>query len=72
MEGCNNKVQRKGLCIKHGARDDLIQCNFEGCRNASREGGICKKHLKETYDHVKLYEGGGEDGESIEEFVPEA
>ena len=41
-DGCNNKVVKGGVCIKHGAKHK--RCNSDGCTNIAKRGGVCKKH----------------------------
>jgi hypothetical protein len=44
QEGCGNKVQQGGVCIKHGAKVKRKNCSQEGCGNKVRQGGVCIKH----------------------------
>ena len=41
-EGCANKAQNGGVCIRHGAK--MKQCTSEGCLNRAVKGGVCKRH----------------------------
>ena len=42
QEGCNNKVVKGGVCIKHGVR--VKRCSQDGCGNHVVKGGVCVKH----------------------------
>ena len=37
-----NRVQKKGVCIRHGAKHR--QCKVEGCTNIVVNGGVCRRH----------------------------
>jgi hypothetical protein len=43
-DGCTNKAQKGGVCIKHGAKIERKLCSSEGCTNIAVKGGVCKKH----------------------------
>jgi len=45
FSGCSSRVQKRGLCYKHGAGDGVRKCGYRCCRNVAKEGGLCKKHL---------------------------
>ncbi|KAF0688486.1 Aste57867_19887 [Aphanomyces stellatus] len=41
--GCTNMVNKRGLCVRHGARDGL--CSIPGCHTSQvRVGGMCYAH----------------------------
>ena len=42
IEGCDNKSQIGGVCVKHGAKTP--RCKIEGCENKSQKNGVCVKH----------------------------
>lgn len=57
VEGCENKVQAKGMCSKHYARvrrngttdtvyrqTGLRPCKIEGCENLAHASGLCLMH----------------------------
>jgi len=45
VDGCDNQVQNRGLCIKHGAKKYKYTCKHEGCHNCARNGfEVCIKH----------------------------
>ena len=43
-EGCNNQVQRGGVCIRHGASWTKKTCGHEGCTNNALRRGVCWRH----------------------------
>lgn len=56
VDGCNNQVQNKGICIKHGAK--VKKCKREGCDNNAKKGGVCVKHWAIVKPRKKCeYEG---------------
>ena len=48
-EGCNNKAQKGGVCIRHGAKVKRCShkgCTKQGCTKQAVKGGVCKEHGK--------------------------
>ena len=43
-DGCTNKAQKGGVCVKHGAKVEYKRCSVEGCTNGVIKGGVCVKH----------------------------
>ncbi|KAG9402305.1 hypothetical protein AC1031_006931 [Aphanomyces cochlioides] len=43
VDQCRNQVNKRGLCIGHGARD---ACIVPGCVSLGRSAGLCSKHSK--------------------------
>ncbi|KAF0698387.1 Aste57867_10989 [Aphanomyces stellatus] len=41
---CRNQVNKRGLCLAHGARSD--PCRVDACATAARVHGLCFRHLK--------------------------
>ena len=54
-EGCDNLVQRNGLCCKHykdekfGTMIARKQCSYEGCDRQVRKDGLCARHYREKF-----------------------
>ena len=42
VDECANKIQKNGVCIKHGAVK--ICCSVDGCSNVSVNNRVCIKH----------------------------
>jgi hypothetical protein len=41
-EGCTNHVQKRGVCVRHGAK--VKRCSSEGCTKQAKQGGVCRRH----------------------------
>lgn len=54
VEGCVNRVQRRGVCYKHGARDGVQKCSRPSCRNVVKADGVCRKHLSRAGAEVAV------------------
>ena len=52
-EGCKNKAQGSGRCLKHGGKQVYIpkMCTYEGCDNKARNNGgkFCIRHGAKKY-----------------------
>ena len=48
-EGCKNKAQGGGRCLKHGGEKEHKICTIEGCNNKVRNGGVCIRHGAKKY-----------------------
>ena len=44
-EGCANLARgKKGVCVKHGAKNPNKKCSREGCTSQVVKGGVCRSH----------------------------
>ena len=47
---CTNRAIKGGICVKHGAKRNLVRCRLSGCnsiaRSGQKKGGLCLKHMK--------------------------
>ena len=50
-EGCKNKAQGGGRCLKHGGKKEHKICTIEGCNNKARNNGgkFCIRHGAKKY-----------------------
>ena len=50
QEQCTNRAIKDGICVKHGAKRNLVRCRLSGCnsiaRSGQKKGGLCGKHMK--------------------------
>ena len=43
IEGCTNKVQKGGVCVRHGA--EIKKCSSEGCTNQVQKDEDTSRYL---------------------------